>query len=41
MAALAGSGPAVVPLSENAQPLPADLVQITEAPPLAVETDPS
>ena len=40
MAALAGSGPAVVPLSED-QTLPADLIQLSEASPLALEIDPS
>jgi lauroyl/myristoyl acyltransferase len=41
MAALAGSGPAVVPLPEDGKPLPADLRPLSEGPPLAMETDPS
>jgi KDO2-lipid IV(A) lauroyltransferase len=47
IAALAGSGPAVVALSGDEGPLPEDLVQLTaapplgEPPPLAIETDPS
>lgn len=40
-AALAGSGPAVVPLAEGEAPVPVDLVQLSEASPLAVEPDPS
>jgi KDO2-lipid IV(A) lauroyltransferase len=42
MAALAGSGPAVVPLPDGEAQLPADIVQIAEAPPLAsIEPEPS
>jgi lauroyl/myristoyl acyltransferase len=41
MAALAGSGPAVVPIAGGGAAMPAHLVQLGEAPPLAMETDPS
>jgi lauroyl/myristoyl acyltransferase len=40
-AALAGSGPAVVPLPGDEQPLAVEPARLSEAPPLATESDPS